>query len=553
MLPGAATLAGMVRIVPYGGVGEIGGNKLLVEDGGTRVFLDFGMNFGDHGAYFSEFLQPRTQTALRDLMALDILPAIDGIYRHDACVHPGWEDHVPKGDRVEELWEAPVRSYQQLLDAEGEPWLDAVVVSHAHADHYGHVGYLDRRVEIHCTETTAAMMEAIEEVSRSRGFEGEIVHGRTKEPGTRSDGATFPGAPYLDTDDEWMRPVETHASGETFRVGDLEITLIGVDHSVPGSASVLVEAGDGTRIYYTGDIRFHGTYDAVTEALHEAVTDLRPDAMLCEGTRITREEPDSEASVLEDLTATFEATDGLAMTDFGWKDTTRFATVMEAARSAGRELVIDHKLAYVLEALSGIRDDHRSPRDLDDVSVYLPRSRSMLYSPDDYNRDKTKAGYLDDWSGDPTEQPGALAHLREGTRAADVRRDPEAYVVKLSQWAMTELVDLAPPPGSSFVRCACEPFSDEMAIDLERQGNWLKRFGIPVRETATPEGGRTVEIPEATHASGHASGPDLTAFVERVDPETIVPIHTEDEAAFHDRFSDVVSPTVGEPIEVTPG
>jgi ribonuclease J len=30
----------------YGGVDEIGGNKVLVEDQNTRLFLDFGMSFG---------------------------------------------------------------------------------------------------------------------------------------------------------------------------------------------------------------------------------------------------------------------------------------------------------------------------------------------------------------------------------------------------------------------------------------------------------------------------------------------------------------------------
>jgi mRNA degradation ribonuclease J1/J2 len=29
----------------YGGVNEIGGNKILLQDGDTRVFFDFGMSF----------------------------------------------------------------------------------------------------------------------------------------------------------------------------------------------------------------------------------------------------------------------------------------------------------------------------------------------------------------------------------------------------------------------------------------------------------------------------------------------------------------------------
>ena len=37
----------------YGGVNEIGGNKILVEDGDTKLFLDFGMSFSSRKQYYS--------------------------------------------------------------------------------------------------------------------------------------------------------------------------------------------------------------------------------------------------------------------------------------------------------------------------------------------------------------------------------------------------------------------------------------------------------------------------------------------------------------------
>ena len=47
----------MVNMSFYGGVHEIGGNKILIEDKGTKVFLDFGMSFGKRGRFFEEFLR----------------------------------------------------------------------------------------------------------------------------------------------------------------------------------------------------------------------------------------------------------------------------------------------------------------------------------------------------------------------------------------------------------------------------------------------------------------------------------------------------------------
>ena len=37
----------------YGGVNEIGGNKILIEGDKTRLFLDFGMSFGMAGGFKS--------------------------------------------------------------------------------------------------------------------------------------------------------------------------------------------------------------------------------------------------------------------------------------------------------------------------------------------------------------------------------------------------------------------------------------------------------------------------------------------------------------------
>jgi ribonuclease J len=35
----------MVKLTFYGGVNEIGGNKILLEDKKTRIILDFGQSF----------------------------------------------------------------------------------------------------------------------------------------------------------------------------------------------------------------------------------------------------------------------------------------------------------------------------------------------------------------------------------------------------------------------------------------------------------------------------------------------------------------------------
>ena len=121
----------------YGGVGEIGGNKILIEDKGTRVMLDFGMSYSDRRRFFFDpMLSPGDE---RDLLEFGILPDIKGIYEFE----------------------------------ESKPSIDAVFLSHAHGDHWGYISFLKRGIPLHCGDTCAQILEAIS-ATKVRHFESDI-------------------------------------------------------------------------------------------------------------------------------------------------------------------------------------------------------------------------------------------------------------------------------------------------------------------------------------------------------------------------------------------
>ncbi|GAG02121.1 unnamed protein product, partial [marine sediment metagenome] len=157
----------MASITVYGGAGEIGGNKVLVESNGRRVFLDFGLSFSGMGTFYEEFLQPRTNNGLRDLLALGILPRLDGIYRQDLIELDRLEDALAEaGVPDKSPWIADVKSYDEVRKREGSPFVDGVILSHAHMDHFQHVAMLDEGIPVFCAATTKAIMEVAEEIGR---------------------------------------------------------------------------------------------------------------------------------------------------------------------------------------------------------------------------------------------------------------------------------------------------------------------------------------------------------------------------------------------------
>ncbi len=73
----------MTSLTFYGGVNEIGGNKILLQDKDTKIFLDFGKSYGKEGKYLEGFVQPRKSNGLGDYIDLGMLPDINGLYRND--------------------------------------------------------------------------------------------------------------------------------------------------------------------------------------------------------------------------------------------------------------------------------------------------------------------------------------------------------------------------------------------------------------------------------------------------------------------------------------
>jgi ribonuclease J len=280
-----------------GGVEEIGGNKIVLEEGGDRILFDFGPSFSPRKEeFYHNFLQPRSTSPIKDLLEFELIPRVEGLYSEDALTGA-------------DLAYTP-------------PRFGGVFISHAHFDHAGYLQYLDPRIPVFVGSGTRRLLEAIEASTTTRYGEHD-----------------------------WRIVPDGHV----VKVGSLEVVPVPVDHSIPWATGFIVRAPNGTLVY-TGDFRRHGPRAELTNEFVAQAAAERPDALLIEGTRAG---PDprrnlSEAGVRNGVDRLLEKTPDLAIASAYPRDLDRLTTLHQAAVEAGRELVVSMKTAHLLGSLAGV-------------------------------------------------------------------------------------------------------------------------------------------------------------------------------------------------------
>ncbi|MDH5687951.1 MAG: MBL fold metallo-hydrolase [Candidatus Bathyarchaeota archaeon] len=319
----------MVSLMFFGGVNEIGGNKVLLEDGRVRVFLDFGQSFTFGADYFTGWLGPRAVNGLGDYLEFDLLPKIMGVY-------------------AKELLAFTDLPYT-------EPEIDAVFLSHAHVDHVNHIQFLDPKIRVCLGVGTELFLEVMEETS------GFCSYGEHR--------------------------YETFRTGDKVEVDGLIIEPVHVDHSIPAAYGFLIHTSEGT-IVYTGDLRAHGPRKDMTEEFADRARESEPVAMICEGTRMVEAEERknySEQDVEKLSGEVVSSNDKIVFVSRYSRDMDRFRSFYNVAKSNGRRIVISPKTAYLLSKLvDDKRLDLPDPSEDNSILVYYKRKKSGEFDEKDY-------------------------------------------------------------------------------------------------------------------------------------------------------------------------
>jgi len=280
----------VTSITFHGGVNDIGGNKFLVKDKDTTLFMDFGMSFSQEGEFFAQFLNARGSNFLTDMFELGILPKIKGMYRRDYAKHVGF-------------------------DGNEETEIDAILLTHAHVDHCAYIQYLREDIPIYCSEESKLIMQNFDDT----GTDQYLTH---KEKFQFYKNRT--GGVSRATGDKvaYPRKIEIFQSGKEFSIDSIRVEPLPVDHSIPGVHAFILHTSEGS-IGNTADLRFHGRRQDDTEKFVERCAESDLDVLLCEGTRVDAKQSLTEYDVESKVEDIVNNTQGLAICGYPIRDLDR--------------------------------------------------------------------------------------------------------------------------------------------------------------------------------------------------------------------------------------
>ncbi len=290
------------------GASEIGGSCVEIWTETTHVVIDFGMPLvnPDKTKFDSSIL---AKLSKEDLIAQGVLPDIPGLYG--------------------------MKSDKEF----------ALVLSHAHQDHYGLASYIGSNCKFYLGGATHQLIELTNIFTNQIWSITNFHHFFREQP---------------------------------FLIGDIEITPWLMDHSAFDSYAFLIKS-NGKSLFYSGDFRDHGRNAPAFESVINTV-EKEVDFLLLEGTTIGRANGKflPESAIEEQLITLFRKNTGINLIYTSGQNIDRLISIYHACKETNKTMAIDFYLANVLTELAFYDDVPFPSLKYPEIRVFYPYRLSLM-------------------------------------------------------------------------------------------------------------------------------------------------------------------------------
>lgn len=257
--------------------------------------------------------------------------------------------------------------------------------------------------------------------------------------------------------------VKLFVPGRKIQIGDILITPFSIDHSACDSYMFLIEA-DGKTLLYTGDFRLHGFRGkAVPKILMNRISHV--DALIVEGTTLSRNE-------------------------------SHFISEADLQRKA-KEYMEQYKYVFVLCASTNLER-------ICALSKAVPRGKYFVC--DDYQ--KKLLNLIQEYWGKYSDLYRNLKITSYGSNLLTKLKDKGFVMMVRDNHIFREII---------------KQFNKEQSIILYSMWDGYRTK----QNSSIPSFLDLVDNWEPLHTSGHASQKDIKAMIDMLNPDVVIPIHTD--------------------------
>ena len=431
----------------YRGTNEIGGTLIELRSEKTRLLLDTGYPlFLNNKPIENDILRKD----ITELLELGVLPKIEGLYQWD------------------------------------NPNVDAILISHAHLDHYGLLKYVHSDIPVYLSNGTNKLIE----ISQIFGI-----------------------------CEQYKINTNLFNKNESFNIGDFSIKPYLMDHSAFDAYAFEISCNSKT-IIYSGDFRGHGRNAYYLDNFIKSAT-KNVDRLFIEGTIFsgrTDENIMTEEKLEDYIVNKFEGKEGAILFQTSSQNIDRLISFYNAAHRLGRIFAIDIYTANILYKLNKLKllDNIPYPsKKYKDIKVFFfpDKFRRMVYDDERYSQYFSRFHYAISYNKIRREQ------LKE-------KQNKIMMFVRASMQKDLEKCDFS---DGHFIYSLWDGYRDTPY--QESFENYLEEKGFKI---------------DNIHTSGHASVKDICRLIEGLNPNKITPIHTMCPNAFLDYFDNVSQQKDGE-------